>query len=130
MYAAQSCTPAVLSYLVDHGASVDQFNFEGEDALTVAVVQNRSDNVKELVDKGAKVNHVNRYGLTPLLAIASSEGRSKAMQMLINCGADVRARTPDGINARQLAEYAHHWDIVDLLNRAEATTKASNDNVK
>lgn len=125
MYAAQSCKPEVLRFLVEHGASVDEFDFEGYDALTWAALQDRSDNVKELVKLGSNVNHRNRAGRTPLLIIAESWVKTNTIQTLIDCGADLSLRGPNGMTARQEAQYVSHMDIADFLTRAEAATKGT-----
>jgi hypothetical protein len=125
MYAAQSCKPEVLRYLVDHGAAIDPFDFEGYDALTEAALQDRPDNVRELANLGAKINRINNLGVTPLMIIAGSSGRAKVMQTLIDCGADARAHNAKGVTAAKLAESSHQWDKAEILARTEAATRSS-----
>jgi ankyrin repeat protein len=119
MYAAQSCKPEVLRFLVEHGALTDPFDLHGYDALTRAAFQGRADNLRELVNLGSKVNRRNQNGLTPILLVAASAEKPSVLQTLIDCGADVTIHGPRGLTARQEAEEAGRWQNATILATAE-----------
>jgi ankyrin repeat protein len=58
--------------------------------------------VKILLEAGARVDERNRDGLTPLM-LASGEGRTEVVQLLLRYGADPALKTPTGLSALDFA---------------------------
>jgi ankyrin repeat protein len=66
------------------------------------------------VENGAKVDHTNTHGWTPLMT-AAREGNRDIMEYLIQHGANVDARTDEGTSVMRVAGN-HGWtDIVVWL---------------
>jgi ankyrin repeat protein len=98
----RACRPDVstnelhrVTVLLDYGASLDDCGRYGLTALHYAVRGGNLPLIKALLEKGARVDAVDKDGLTPLLQLAKT--RSKAdpipvMELLVASGADVLAR--------------------------------------
>jgi uncharacterized protein len=84
-------------------------------ALMDAVKMNDSVKVKELIQQGVDVNQLDSGGDAPLI-IASYEGHTEIVRLLLEAGADVRALDP-GMKATALhaAAYAGRSDAARLL---------------
>ncbi len=87
--------------------------------LFKAVGLSEIEEVKKLIEKGADVNVVNKYGETALHE-ASFWGRSDVVKMLIEAGADVNLVNRDGETALYLASRWGHSEIVKILKEAGA----------
>lgn len=70
-------------YLVDKDA-----NFRDDTPLHLAVEEGNLETVKHLIEKGAGINAVNRYGYTPL-RIAAYKGSTDIAVYLVEKGANV-----------------------------------------
>lgn len=93
----------VIQCFVEHGAELDyapngkqadDLNITGQTALFMATLKEQNDVVKYLIEKGAKVNVRNRYGVSPLL-LCSEAGNEELVKMLVNAGADINM-SPSG----------------------------------
>lgn len=60
--------------LLAHGASLEPRNVNGNTPLYVAVAQNHHHAVRALLESGADVNAVNKYGRKPLSAVIATGG--------------------------------------------------------
>lgn len=108
---------AVLSDLLDNGVPVDLTDDDGVTLLGWAVIANRIDIARLLVARGAKVNRVDKKGITPLLYAASIDfGDSQMVDLLLGAGADPNARTKEGLTALDLARRYKHADLIARLN--------------
>ncbi|KPK48676.1 MAG: hypothetical protein AMS22_14955, partial [Thiotrichales bacterium SG8_50] len=63
-------------------------------------------------------------GTTPLM-VASSKGYSDIVKLLLDHGADPRAKKADGVSALAIAEHGGFSRTVDILRRASALQQAS-----
>lgn len=79
-----------------------------------------------LLEKGAYVDAVNKYGWTALI-LASVEGHSDYVQLLLEHGAEVNAQARNGKTALTYASEEGHSDIVQLLleNGADVNARAT-----
>jgi len=62
------------------------------------------------------VNHLDNFGMTPLLYAASIDfGDTAVMEKLIAAGADVSAKNKGGLTALDLAKNYRHQAMANLL---------------
>jgi ankyrin repeat protein len=66
--------------------------------------------------RGAQVNHVDKFGMTPLLYAASIDfGDTVMIEKLIAAAADLKAKNKQGLTALDLARTYNHAMMVSLL---------------
>lgn len=83
--------------------------------LILAINSKRLNKVKELIDKGAEVNHIiEKTRRTPLM-MSSISGTDKISEYLIEKGANIDAVDYMKRTALMLAAMNTKYDIVDLL---------------
>lgn len=92
MYAALYADAATVKNLIDRGASVNAANDDGATALMWAVPD--LEKTKLLVDAGADVNAQSADSRTPLLIAAGMRHSAPAVRLLLDKGANVKARAP------------------------------------
>lgn len=108
-------TPATPTPVVASGPKLS----EAEQALMLAAAKGDTAAVKDLLDKGVKVDTLDADGGTAL-GHAAWFGHADTAQLLIDRGADVNAKKPDGTTVLQLATLRKHNNIVALLKKAGA----------
>jgi Ankyrin repeats (3 copies)/Ankyrin repeat len=84
--------------LLDHGASLDISNINGDRAVHLASARTMA----LLLQRGADINARTRHGQTPLMRAAIRARVTKdlsVVQLLLNSGADVNARDNQGYTA-------------------------------
>ncbi|MGD0540228.1 MAG: ankyrin repeat domain-containing protein [Tepidisphaeraceae bacterium] len=113
----------VAESLIAHGADVNARSPQNATPLFYAVGAERDAIIRLLLEKGADPNLITTSG--PILLTAATLGRQDYVTWLLAAGADIHARGPTGMTAREAAEHAHHQDIADMLARAEATTRSN-----
>jgi ankyrin repeat protein len=104
--------------LVDLGAPIDQGGAGAGDvsALDRAVLGNQIKTAKLLIERGANVNYLDRFGMTPLLWAANVDfGDSAMIDLLLASGASKDARTPNGLTALGLAHKYNHKHLLPAL---------------
>jgi ankyrin repeat protein len=90
--------------------------------LGSATIGNHAATVQVLLARGAKVNYVDKLGMTPLLYAASINfGDTAVLERLIAAGADLKAKNKQGLTALDLARGYHHDIIVNLLAQKTAS---------
>lgn len=98
----------------DPRTRVDEANAAGETPLMMAALKGRLDWVARLVQMGAQVN---RAGWTPL-QYAASGPEPRTVVLLLDRGAEVDARAPNGSTALMLAaRYGSEGAVNVLLDR-------------
>lgn len=102
-----------LAFLSDHGTDVDlretdSFNYT---PLMYAVQYGEIETVRFLLDRGAKVNALDRRGLTPLI-LAAGKGQSDMISLLLDRGAEI------GISSTGTIEKDRRIEIGTALHRA------------
>jgi hypothetical protein len=94
-----------------------------EDALLAAIRKGDAAAVKELIARGANVNHKFRYDRMPL-SFACDRGNVEIVKLLLDAGADVNARdTFYNASALVWAQQKNHTEILKLLMARGAAGK-------
>jgi ankyrin repeat protein len=121
-YATLAGDTAMVEYLISKGANPNDVDDDGITALGMAVLTNHVDTIQALLARGASVNHVDKLGMTPLLYAASIDfGDTAALEKLIAAGADLKAKTKEGLTAADLAKKYNHTTMASLLAEKAAT---------
>jgi ankyrin repeat protein len=113
---------ALVEYLIGRGADPNELDSDRISILGSATIGNHAATVQVLLARGAKVNHVDNLGMTPLLYAASINfGDTVVLEKLIAAGADLNARTKEGLTAVDLAKRYHHETMVNVLAQKTAS---------
>lgn len=126
---------SVTEMLLRYGAPVDQTFDHNLTSVFLAVYLNNYNMVGYLISRGAKVNHQDVMGRTPLhwAAAAPSErlegqNRVKIVQMLLKNGADPKIADNNGQTPQDLARAAELDDLVKLfVDEEDAGSNKSDD---
>ena len=109
-------TPAMAEYLISKGGDPNEVDGDKISLLAWATISNRLSTVQMLLAHGAKLDSVDRFGMTPLLYAASiNHGDTSVMEKLIAAGADTSAKTKEGLTALDLAKRYDHEDMAKVL---------------
>ena len=108
---------AVVTYLVNAGASVSSTDGSGGTALHAAVGSGNLAIVTLLLNNGAAINAKDSYGETPLYH-AAAYGHSDIVEYLVDNGADRTIASHDGLTPYEVAELLGHTAVAA---RAELT---------
>jgi ankyrin repeat protein len=99
--------------LLQRGAAANATNRAGATPLIYAAGNLTS--VKALLDAGAAVNVTSKFGTTPLIAAARYPQSTDIVLLLLNQGADWKAKDKADGSALTAATYARNLDTVKLL---------------
>ena len=111
---------ALVEMLLESGADANATLPGGETALMTAARVGTLASVKALLARGAHVDAKDeRRGQTALMW-AAAEGHAHVVQMLIEVGADFRARLTSGFTPLLFAAREGHLDVVRVLLKAGA----------
>ena len=91
MFAAHNGRPELVKALLAAHADPDLADFEGRTALTFAVLLDRADVVRLLLDGGAESDRMlqlDDFGRLTLLALAAGRGQTAVVEALLAHGAD------------------------------------------
>ena len=80
----------------------------------IAALQNNTESLKNLIEKGADVNAKNKYEQTPL-HLAAQYGHIETVKSLIENGADVNSKDKYGWTPLHYAAEEGHKEIVEYL---------------
>ncbi|MFY9611013.1 MAG: ankyrin repeat domain-containing protein [Blastocatellia bacterium] len=112
---------ALVDYLIGRGADPNELDSDRISVLGSAAIGNHAATVDVLLKRGAKVNHVDNLGMTPLLYAASIDyGDTVVLEKLIAAGADLNAKTKEGLTALDLAKSYRHETMANLLSQKTA----------
>lgn len=115
MAVRQSGGSEMVKLIAKHGADLkSSLNADNETPLHKA---QHEDTALFLIQNGADIHAVNRFGETPLHTCAK-RGFVKACKLLLEFGADPRAETPRGITPRMAAKSYGKQATFDLLTDA------------
>lgn len=100
--AAHNEKAEIIDLLLDYGGRMERRDYRGKTALYHAVESNPSPAVmRRLIARGAALNITTDEGWTPLLQ-AAELGDERKMDILVQSGADVERRGPEGKSALML----------------------------
>lgn len=111
----QDSGPAVAKLVAQHGA--DLVSPIGPDNDTPLHQTQHEDTALFLIEAGANIHAVNRFGDTPLHHCAK-KGFTRACKLLIERGADPRTKTKRGWTPRMLAKLASREETFNFLTNA------------
>lgn len=100
----------VKEHVEKHGVDIND-RIDGRPPIHYAADYGQTDVVKYLIEKGADVNSVDKYGISALLA-AIWEGHASCVKLMLEKGARKEGSTPDGISYIDAAESA---EIKEML---------------
>ena len=113
---ATTLDSGMVEYLINKGASPNEMDDDKISVLGWATIANNVGAVQLLLARGAQVNHVDNFGMTPLLYGASVDfGDTAVMEKLIAAGGDVSAKSKEGLRALDLAKNYRHQALTNLL---------------
>lgn len=105
-------SPRVAELLLAHPRiEPDTANFDDETPLMMAALRGNYDWALKLLQRDVQIN---RDGWTPLHYGAAS-ANAKVVGLLLDEGAEIEARAPDGSTALMMAAMRGSEDVVDLL---------------
>jgi uncharacterized protein len=105
------------------GLQVDAVNAADETAVMMAALRGNLEWTQRLLDRGAQVN---RKGWTPL-HYAASGPEPKVVSLLLDRGADIEARSPNGTTPLMMAARYGAYDAAERLLARGADVRARND---
>jgi ankyrin repeat protein len=112
---------AVVRALLDLGVSVNGSASDPWSPVDMAVHNNNVALARLFIERGGDVNGIDKAGYTPLLLAASIDfGDTAMMELLLEAGARVDIRNPDGKTALDLAREYQHTRFVPVLERRTA----------
>lgn len=103
--------------------NIDEANVAGETPLMMAALRGNLEWTTRLADRGARVN---RAGWSPLLYAAGGP-EAKVVGFLLDRGADIESRSPNGTTALMMAARYGAEESVDLLLARGADPRRRND---
>ncbi len=106
-----------ISWLLENGADINAVSSDrGYTALMDAVWRGNEDITRLLIERGSKMNTVNKEGQT-MLVLAVGAGREKICRMLVEHGENPDVRDSMGMSAYEYAKLFKKNDIVGLLEK-------------
>ncbi len=109
------CDEKVIDVLIENGANLDDFDEEGVSIFDYAITYNAPKLFKHLLAMGVDVNKtMRRSRFTPLMA-AVCYSRHEMAKMLLEAGADPKARDHKGFSAADFARKMRKNSIMRLL---------------
>lgn len=115
---------AVVTRLLQEGASVTARDGQGRTALLAATHANRIETARALIAAGSNVNAKDNLQDSPFL-YAAAEGRNAILKMTLAAGADLKSTNRYGGTALIPAAHHGHVETVRIL----LATKIDNDHV-
>jgi ankyrin repeat protein len=114
-----------LRELLDGGAGPNDFAPDGFTPLTLAAFFKHPDAVRLLLERGADVHQRARnehLRVLPIHSAAANGGSVEIVRDLLDAGADVNARQPEGFRAIDAARQEGHEELERLLLERGAET--------
>lgn len=116
--------PRVTAALLAHPQTkVDHANGSGETPLMMAALRGNLDAARRLIERGAQVN---REGWTPLHYAASGSDSTAVVALLLDGGAEVDPRAPDGNTPLMMASRYGAIGSAELLLASGADSRLIN----
>lgn len=118
--------PELVDFLIKRRARLNVRNRNGETALSMAAFTGQMNYVQRLVEAGAEVDF---YGWAPLL-YAAYNGHTAIVEYLLKRGADINAKTENGLTALFFAARFGHIEIIKVLLKNEADPTVVSENME
>lgn len=117
---AEDATATMISFLVERGAAVNAADSEQQwTALHFAARDGKSEIVRSLLDHGAQVDAVDRFGNTPLWRwVMANTPTAEIAIALLRHGADPRRKNHSNNSPLDLATKMGRSDLVRLFSEA------------
>lgn len=93
--------------------------------LMFAVMNNKIETVKFLIENKANINAQNKQGITPLMMAASNRSQ-EIVELLLKNNVNINMQENDGWTALMFASFKGYDEIVDILIKNKATTNTKN----
>jgi ankyrin repeat protein len=119
----EDCPNVAEVLLASPDLKIDAANAVGETPLMMAALNGRLDWAKKMLDRGAQVQ---KPGWSPLHYAASGPS-TELVALLLDRGADINARAPNGSTPLMMAARFGTEDSVKLLSKRGADKKLLND---
>jgi len=114
--------PEMAKDLITFGARLEQEDKDRMTALDWAVISNQTETARRLLEAGAKIDHVDAFGYTPLLYAGTLDfGDSATAEMLLKHGANPRIKNKEGNTALAEAKRHHYPELVRVLQSSGAS---------
>ena len=116
----------IVKALIKNGMAPEQLDSTGRPLFHLAARLGHTDIMKLMIAMGANINSQDDIGFTALME-ASRNKKRKAVQVLLDAGADVNIQTlPSSLNfsVLHLAAIAGDQEIISLLNKHHANLNA------
>jgi ankyrin repeat protein len=112
----------LVQLFLDHKAEVDVHDADGDSPLHCAALGGQLEVARILLKLNVEVNSRNNKGLTPLhqASMGWEEGSAGVVRLLLDCGADVQARSISGETASEVARGPEEQEIVRVLSQHAA----------
>jgi ankyrin repeat protein len=122
MFASVFSTCEAVKLLIRRGADVNARNILGETALSLAFLRDQSNPeiARALIEACADVNAANNEGYTPLMLAASADATGEISKILLDAGADARAKRNGGGDALSISLERKHFGVARMLLAAGA----------
>jgi ankyrin repeat protein len=116
-YVVSNGDAAMVELLLKRGGDPNEIDPDDKISLLGwAAITNNAAVIDVLLARGAKVDHKDDYGMTPLLFAASIDyGDTEVIEKLLAAGANVKAKTNGGKTALDLAKGYSHGAIAERL---------------
>lgn len=117
-----STTPELIARLIALGIPVDARDDEGETAIFEALRMESPQCIPWLQKHGADIEATDKQGRTPLMVEAGQRGwyESSQLQILLECGARLDTKDPQGLTALDHAAAASAWENAAALLQVKA----------
>lgn len=104
----------VVSFMLDKGVDVDEWDISGKTALMVASCEGKLDIVSLLIEKRPDINAKDADGLSALMW-AAAWGRDEVALMLLDAGANINQKDRLGQTASDWAVKGNHQSVLNIL---------------
>jgi len=127
MIAADQGSLSALKILIDNGAELEARNEFGMSALYIAAWLGQPDCLLYLINAGGNINTLDNWKNTPIAAVCEiepkweyaintlSDERIRALEILLEKGADPNTKNDEGLTPLDLANQNYHINAANLL---------------